>query len=125
MTGPILNAFGIIIGGLLGLTKKGNLSPENQNLFRVLIGAATVYFGLRLTWISLSGSFLQITKQMAIVIVSMMLGRQLGKWLHLQHTSNLLGQFARKQIEAPGTKNANQGFLICSILFAVAPLAIL
>jgi uncharacterized membrane protein YqgA involved in biofilm formation len=121
----VLNALGIIIGGIAGITRKNGFSPETQNFLRVVIGASTVYVGLRLTWISLNGSFFQVLKQLGLVIVSMIIGKQIGRLLHLQHGSNKLGQFAKKKLEENSGKINNQGFLICAILFSVAPMAIL
>jgi len=126
MLGPILNAFGIIIGGLFGWRKSQGLNPQTQSMLRVFLGAATVYVGLKLTWNSLNGGFLSVLKQLGIVLVGMILGKQLGRILHLQHFSNKLGHYAKKCIETQQSKKgANNGVFICSILFCVAPLGVL
>jgi len=56
MIGTILNVAGILIGGLLGLARRKPLSAASEAYFKVILGAFTVFYGLRLSWISISGS---------------------------------------------------------------------
>ena len=128
MIGPLLNAGGIIVGGIIGLTKKNVLSPAIEAFSKAGLGAFTVFYGLRLTWISLGGSFGHILKQLLIVILALMLGQVCGKLLRLQKFSNRLGQIAREKMTAakPGEPiAAAEGFKACTILFCAAPLGIL
>jgi uncharacterized membrane protein YqgA involved in biofilm formation len=127
--GTWINVAGIIIGGILGLTRKTPLSLTNQFFFKAILGAFTVFVGLRLTWISLNGSFAQIAKQLAIVLVALTLGRLTGKLLHLQKASNRVGHFAREKMAAvarpDNTNRFSDGFAVCAALFCAAPLGIL
>lgn len=116
----------IILGTVFGLLRKTPPSAENQLFMKVVLGAATIFVGLRLTWISVGGGLLPILWQLGIVIVAMMLGRLTGKLLRLQALSNRLGQFAREQIAAvqkSGQKNVSDGVNVCAALFCAAPLA--
>ena len=126
--GTLVNAAGIAIGGVLGLTVKKPVSPANQTFGKVMLGAAAVYFGLRLTWLSVHGPFLQMLKQVAIVLLAMMLGKMTGRWLRLQKASNRLGRFARERMERATPENPRRwsdGFNTCALLFCAAPLAVL
>jgi uncharacterized protein len=127
--GTLLNAAGILIGGLLGLARPGfSLSRANEGLAQTALAALTIFYGLRLTWVSLNGPFVQILKQLLIVIVAMTLGKLAGRLLRLQQTSNAIGRWARERISAhkPGDPNqASEGFKICAALFCAAPLGIL
>src|SRR5215203_3039153 len=100
MLGTVANVAGIVVGGIVGLTTKRPLSRANESLFKVLLGALTVFYGLRLTWLSLHGSFGQILKQIAIAVLALMLGRLTGHLTHLQEVSNQFGQIARDRIAA-------------------------
>jgi uncharacterized protein len=125
--GTILNALGIVVGGLLGLFNKGP-NAVTQNYLKSLLGAATAMAGLYLTWTSLTGSILDRLKQLAIVVLALILGRITGRLLHLQKASNRLGRFARERIATskPGSSNRlYDGFRVCAGLFCVAPLGIL
>jgi uncharacterized protein len=128
MLGTILNVAGILVGGVVGLTWRKPLSPARESFFKVGLGAFAVYYGLRLTWLSLNGSFPQILKQLLIAMVAMSLGKLAGQLLRLQSFSNGLGRTARERIAAakPGDPNrASDGFKTCAALFCAAPLGIL
>ncbi len=128
MTGAILNAAGIIIGGVAGLARSTPLAPQSQMFFKTALGVFTAFFGLRLTWLSLSGPFPAILKQIVIALLAVMLGKLLGKLLGLQKASNHLGQYARRLIEnnRPGDPHrASNGLNACAVLFCAAPLGIL
>ena len=127
MIGTALNVAGILIGGLVGLTRRKPLSPARESFFKVALGAFTVFYGLRLTWVSLNGSFPQILKQLLIAVLAMMLGKVVGRLLRLQKMSNRLGRNARERIAAakPADRDRlNAGFRTCAALFCAAPLAI-
>lgn len=128
MIGTLLNAAGIVTGGLVGLWRRQPLSPANEMFFKVTLGAFTVFYGLRLTWLSLNGSFYQILRQLLIVVLALMLGRLTGRLLRLQHLSNALGRMAREQIDTAGKSLSRQngdGFTACAALFCAAPLGLL
>src|SRR5262245_37051147 len=128
MIGTILNVAGILIGGIVGLTRRKPLSPATESFFKVVLGAFTVFYGLRLTWISLNGSFLQILKQLLIAVLAMILGKLTGRLLGLQRLSNHLGRAARQRITTakPGDPaRLGEGFKACAALFCAAPLGIL
>lgn len=107
---------------------KKPISTSNQLFLKIVLGALTVLCGLKLTWASLNGSFLQILKQVLIVIVALGLGRTAGRLLHLQKASNRIGQFARRKMteETPTDPNRfSNGFAVCALLFCAAPLGII
>jgi hypothetical protein len=128
MIGTALNVAGILVGGVAGLVRRKPLSPANESFFKVALGVFTVFYGLRLTWLSVNGTFLQILRQLVIAVLALMLGKLTGQLLRLQKMSNRLGRQARDQIAArkpgdPGQLSA--GFQTCAALFCAAPLAIL
>jgi len=128
MIGTILNVGGILIGGAVGLARGKSLSPANESFFRVALSAFTVFYGLRLTWLSLNGSVWQVLKQLLIVVLALMLGKLTGRLLHLQKMSNRIGQRARERMEraaATGRYDLGDGFKVCGALLCAAPLGIL
>ena len=127
LTGTLLNAAAIILCGLFALAGK-QFSPQIQNVIKGLLGAFTVYVGLRLTLTSLSGSIGHVLQQLVIVMISLVAGDLVGRMLRLQQSSNRLGQFAREQIEKAATGAARRfsvGFNTASLLFCITPLALL
>jgi len=128
VTGTIINALAIVLGAIVGLTRKTPMSAENQTFLKVVLGLATVIIGLRLVWVSVSGSLLQILWQIGVVILAMMLGKLTGRLLHLQKLSNRLGQFARERLTAVQSARPagiSDGVNVCAALFCAAPLGIL
>lgn len=128
MTGTILNAAGILIGGVLGLTLTRQLSPAAQAGIKGMLGVLVVFVGLSTTWKSLGPGLGLVAKQMTIVILAMTLGRITGRLLHLQKGLNKLGQYAKEKFANAGadkSKRWSEGFITCTILFCVGPMAIL
>ena len=126
--GTLVNACAILVGTAAGLTRKKPMSGETQNFIKVLLGASVVIVGLRLTWLSVNGPLKRILWQIAIVLLSMMLGKLTGKLLHLQKLSNRLGKFARERIAVipPGGRGLPaDGVNVCAALFCAAPLGII
>lgn len=126
--GTALNVIGILAGGVLGLWRRKPFSPATESRFKVALGVFTVFYGLRLTCLSLDWSFPRILKQLFVTVVAMMLGKVTGRVLHLQKMSNRLGQGARENIAAAKPQGAHRlgdGFKTCAKLFCAAPLAIL
>jgi uncharacterized membrane protein YqgA involved in biofilm formation len=128
MIGSFLNAGGILLGGAVGLFRRRPMSPANEAFAKVGISVLTVFYGLRLTWLSLGGPFAQVVKQVVVLVVALILGRLAGRLLRLQKASNQVGQWARATMTATQAGNPNRagnGFKVCAALFCVAPLATL
>lgn len=127
MIGVAINAVGIVVGGIVGLTRKRPLTAANESFFKVAMGAATVFLGLQLTWQNLNGSFGSVLKQLGIVLVSMTLGKLTGRLLHLQKFSNSIGKYAtsRMTLAATSPKRFSEGLVVCALLACANPLAML
>jgi uncharacterized membrane protein YqgA involved in biofilm formation len=128
VTGAILNAAAILIGGIYGLMRTTPLSAATQGFFKMSLGVLTMFFGLRLTWLSVNGTFGLVVKQLVIAFGAIILGSLLGKLLRLQKMSNRLGQYARRLIESTRSDDPHRfsnGMNSCAILFCAAPLGIL
>src|SRR6266480_670037 len=128
MIGTIVNAAGILLGGVVGLGRRRALPATSEAFFKVALGAFTVFYGLRLAWMSLNGSFPQILKQLLITVLALMAGKLAGRLLHLQKLSNRIGRRARERMAAATPDNphrAAEGFKTCAALFCAAPLGIL
>jgi uncharacterized membrane protein YqgA involved in biofilm formation len=125
MIGTELNVAGIVLGGIVGLMWRRPLSAGREAFFKAALGLFTVYYGLRLTWTSLGGSVGHVLKQLLLAVLSLMLGKLLGRLLRLQKLSNRIGQTARDRISAARPDNPDRfsdGFKICAALFCAAPL---
>jgi uncharacterized membrane protein YqgA involved in biofilm formation len=127
MWGTILNTGTIIAGGTSGLALGKELSARTQLRLKAILGVLVVYVGLKTTWTAINGNFSQVMKQIGIMLLAILLGNIVGKLLHLQKLLNRLGEHARSLLQksAPGQSRFAEGFVTCTILFCVGPMAIL
>lgn len=133
--GPLLNGAAIVIAVAVALLTRRNIPARHQGNLRVILGACIVWFGLKLTWSSLSGSFGFWLKQLATVLLAMALGKIVGRLFRLQKLSNSIGRFANHKMESATTglrlstsgprATFEDGFLVATALFCAGPLAIL
>lgn len=133
--GPVLNGVAIVLAVAVALIVRKTISARHQGNLRVLLGACIVWYGLKLTWTSLSGSFGFWIKQLATVLLAMALGKIVGRIFRLQKLSNSIGRFANHKMESVATglrlsttgprTTFEDGFLVATALFCVSPLAIL
>jgi uncharacterized membrane protein YqgA involved in biofilm formation len=125
LTGTILNALGILIGGLMGLTLTRQFSQSTQLALRGLMGVFTVFIGLQITYLSLNGNGFQIIKQVVIMVLALTVGRILGRLFRIQKTLNRLGHYAGErfaQAKPADPNRTSEGFTICTLLFCAGPL---
>jgi uncharacterized membrane protein YqgA involved in biofilm formation len=128
VTGAFLNALGILLGALFGLAARAPLAARTQDFFKSALGTFTVFYGLRLVYENIHGTFPACLKQIFLAALAVVLGHWLGKFLRLQKISNRVGQLAATLIAAaqkdpPGPAAA--GLLAMTTLFCAAPLGIL
>jgi uncharacterized membrane protein YqgA involved in biofilm formation len=126
MIGVGINALGIVVGGIVGLTRKKTLTAANESFFKVAMGAAAVFLGLQLTWRNLNGSVGVFFKQLLIVLVSMSLGKLIGKLFHLQKISNSIGKYATAKMAVANStqKSFSEGLVVAALLSCANPLGI-
>ena len=127
MIGVAINAVGIIAGAVVGLKRKQRLTVANESFFKVAMGAATVFLGLQLTWQSLYGTSIGIvSKHLAIVLISMTLGKLTGQLLRLQKISNSIGRYATSKMSLANTAagKSSDGFFVAALLACASPLGI-
>ena len=122
--GAFLNALGILLGALAGLTGHGELSARTQHRLKSALGAFIAFCGLQLVWQNVGGGFFHALKQLFLAGLALVLGNLLGKILGLQKISNRLGRHAAMLIaaEPSSVKKNSGGFIAGTILFCAAPL---
>ena len=126
--GAFLNALGILLGALLGLAGRDNFSTRTQNQIRSALGAFTAFCGLQLLWLNVSGSALDVLKQLFLAGLAVVLGSLLGKLLGLQKISNWLGRRAAALLATAGKNPPGKplaGLVAATTLFCAAPLGLL
>ncbi|MBL9139364.1 MAG: DUF554 domain-containing protein [Verrucomicrobiales bacterium] len=127
MAGTVINVGAILLGGILGLSLRRDLSPKHQLFLKTLLGVLALYTGFRMVWISVHGSLFQVLLQIFVALVALVLGNLMGRGLGFQNQVNGLGRYARERLakaKSGASQDFSEGFVTCSILFCVGPLAI-
>ena len=130
MIGTIINVCAIALGGIVGLVAAEGISPKVEYRIKLILGMLTIYVGMKTTWSAINGTFGSVIKQIVIVMVALVVGNIIGKVLRLQHRINKLGEYARNLFQKNDPALPNQpkrfgeGFVTCTILFCVGPMAI-
>jgi uncharacterized protein len=126
--GAYLDALGILAGAMYGLAARSPLSAQAQQFFKAALGIFTVFFGLRLVFENIHGTFMAGVKELLVGALAVVLGNWLGRLLRLQKISNRVGHYAAGFLAAaqknPPGRPAD-GLLSATILFCAAPLGIL
>jgi uncharacterized membrane protein YqgA involved in biofilm formation len=126
MSGAVINAAGIVIGGGCGMIFKKPIPNLYQLALKIALGVYTIWFGLRLSWVSINGNARQVLKEISIMLLAMAAGKFVGHLMRLQRTSNSVGHYATRALAAPSVnKQFSDGFLLATALFCVGPLALL
>lgn len=128
MIGTILNVGTIVTGGVLGLAAGKQLSPKLEFRIKLFLGVLTVYVGLKTVWNSINGTFVHVVKETVIILAALVIGNLIGRAIGLQRSINRLGEYAKRTFVASGsneTRSFGEGFVTCTILFCVGPMAIL
>ncbi len=126
MTGAVLNAAGIVVGGIAALIARRPIPAIYQLALKIMVGVSAMWFGLKLTWSSINGSIAQTARELGIILLAMTLGKMTGKLFRLQKLSNSVGQYASSVLAAPpADKRFADGFVMATALFCAGPLAVL
>jgi len=127
--GTALNVVAVVTGGLLGLIIQRDLAPATQGRLRSFIGLAIVIAGFHMIWTGLEPAGLgRAFGLIGTALLATMIGRPLGRLLHVQAGMNRLGRWAgtRFMQAREGRKIPfHDGFMACAILFCVGPLSVL
>ena len=120
MTGTLLNAATILVGGGLGLLLGSRLSSRLKQTIIAGLGLFTLVYGITM--------FLK-TQNSLIVLGSLVIGIILGEWMHLEEGFAALGAKLENTFNhGNGTEEKERfikGFLTASLIFCVGPMAIL
>ena len=128
MIGTIINVAAIVLGGIVGLAVAREISPTIEHRLKMILGVLTIYVGMKTTWQAINGSFGSVANQVTIVLVALIIGNLIGKVLRLQKGINKFGEYAKnifQKHDPAKPKRFGEGFVTCTILFCVGPMAII
>lgn len=117
MLGTIVNTAAIIFGGVLGLLF-GQALPEKMK--------RTVIQGIGLAVLLIGGSMALQTKNILVVISSLVLGGIIGEWIDIELRLQHLGQWLERKFEKNGQgAGFTKAFVTASLIYCVGAMAIM
>ncbi len=119
MTGTLINVGAILAGGIIG-TLLGSRLPQKMQ--------ATVMNGLGLMTLVLGLSMALQSRNLLIVMGSVLLGGLLGEWWRIEDGLEMIGRRLEARFGRPGDaaqgRSITRAFVTTSLLFCVGPLAV-
>jgi hypothetical protein len=119
MTGTLLNAATVLVGGLIGLFFGARLPDRMRSTLVSGLGLFTLAIGIQM--------FLN-TQNIIIVLIALLVGAILGEWWQIEAALERLGERLQARFATDntgGSSNFVRGFLTASLVFCVGPLTIL
>ncbi len=119
MTGTIINIIAVIVGGALGSTMGARLPQKMRD---------TVMSGLGLMTITLGLSMALASKNLLIVMGSVLLGGILGEWWRIEDGLEAVGRRLEARFGRPDDAteghSITRAFVTASLVFCVGPLTV-
>ncbi len=117
MIGTILNVITVLVGGILGASLGGRLPGKVRETVMHGLGLMTMVIGLQMAL---------GTRNILIVLASILVGGIMGEILGIQSRLDAVGKSLEERFARQGeTGNFTRGFVTASLVFCVGPLAIL
>ena len=119
MTGTIINIIAVIIGGAVGSIMGARLPNKVRD---------TVMSGLGLMTITLGMSMALQSKNLLVVMGSVLLGGVLGEWWRIEDGLEAVGRWLEARFGRPGDSaeghSITRAFVTASLVFCVGPLTV-
>jgi len=116
--GTIINIGTVVLGGLVGVFLN-NRMPQNINY--------TVMQGLALSTALIGIKMGLETKNLLIIVLSLVIGGIIGELLDIEEKFDRMGRWLEERFDSQekGSGNFTKGFVSTSLLFCIGPMAIM
>src|SRR5690606_9683393 len=117
MTGTILNAITVLIGGILGTFLAHRFPERMQETIFAALGLFTMVLGIDSALVS---------ENVLVVLGSLLVGALIGEALRLEDRLEALGAWLQRRLSADTGETSRfvEAFVTASIVFCVGPLTI-
>ena len=132
--GTIVNFFGVLISGLLGLLVKRGIPKRISDAIVAAMGVCVLYIGIdgaldAVPQLETGSFFTQGLVQVIIMILSMAIGTLIGELLNIHGGIERLGDFVEKKFASKATdgdkkSNFSKAFVTSTILYCVGAMAV-
>ena len=117
MTGTLINIITVVVGGTLGTFLGARLPDKMRETIMHGLGLLTLVIGLQMAL---------TTRNVLIVLASILFGGVIGEMLGIQNGLDALGRNLEQRFSRGGEAGKfTRGFVTASLVFCIGPLAIL
>jgi uncharacterized membrane protein YqgA involved in biofilm formation len=116
MTGTLINTATVVVGSTLGVLLRSRFPDRVRHMVMWGVGLISLIIGLQM---SLS------TRNILIVLGSLLTGGIIGELIRLHEGLNRLGEMVQAKLTAEKDSTFSRGFVTASLLFCVGPMTIL
>ncbi|MGT2845646.1 DUF554 domain-containing protein [Streptococcus massiliensis] len=124
--GTLVNALGVVVGGLLGLLLGQHLSKRVQDSLMKATGLAVLFLGLAGTMeqmLAVENQHLS-TRGSMMIIASLTLGALLGEWVNIEQRFEDFGAWLRRISQNEGDANFIDAFVTTSLTICLGAMAV-
>ena len=116
MTGTLINTATVVVGSTLGVLLRSRFPDRVRQMVMWGVGLISLVIGLQM---SLS------TRNILIVLGSLLTGGIIGELVRLHEGLNRLGEMVQAKLTTEKDSTFSKGFVTASLLFCVGPMTIL
>lgn len=126
LTGTVVNALGVIVGGGIGLLIGKKIKKELSDRLMGVLGLCTLLIGATGAVLpkTFDGDAATYSQNVILIILCMVIGTLLGELIDLDGRINRLGQWVESKCKGGARTPVAEGFVTASLLFCVGAMAI-
>jgi uncharacterized membrane protein YqgA involved in biofilm formation len=122
--GSILNAIGVIVGGIAGLIFRNALPTNVTQTIQYAIGLITIFLAVRIAW-QLGDIEIRTIPGIVVALVGLTIGGALGEVLQLDNRLSTLAQQIQTKTGQQANGRFSEGLLTAFLIFCVGPVTLL
>ena len=132
--GTVINVSSIVVGSAIGLLIGQRLSQATRNAITTVLSLVVIVIGVDAGMDFSDPALAEVVGDfgMVVVMLCLVVGTLIGRWLRLAERLDQLGQWGRRVImrmrrkdPAPGSRDDLEGFVTAVLIFCVGPLGLL
>ncbi len=119
MTGTIINAITVLVGGLLGTLLGSRLSEKVRETVMAALGVVVLVVGLQMAL---------ATRNILIPMFSVLIGGVLGEWWRIEDHLTAFGRWLEDRTQhwfGDDERSVTRAFVTASLVFCVGPMTVL
>jgi uncharacterized protein len=116
MTGTLINTATVIVGSTVGTFLRSRFPDRVRQMVMWGVGLISLVIGLQMSL---------TTKNILVVLGSLLVGGIIGELVRLHEALNRLGDILQAKLTAEKDSTFSKGFVTASLLFCVGPMTIL